>query len=386
MNGLPPLTERIGRLISLPSISSVDPAHDQPNLQVIHQLADWAETLGFRVAIEPVSEGKANLIATLGASSDPEAPGGLVLSGHTDTVPCNPSLWQSDPFTATLRDGRIYGLGACDMKGFFAVALEAAGRFSRQHLQRPLILIGTADEESSMSGARQLLASSRNFGRKALIGEPTRLQPIRLHKGVMMERIRVTGRSGHSSDPSLGANALNGMTDVLNALIRFQSRLKRDYHHEGFRINYPTLNLGAIHGGDNPNRICGACETFIDIRPLPGMTLDGTRALLTEALDGVFEAERGLTLEIDALFPGTPPFETPKEAELTLAVEAATGQSAGSVAFGTEGPFFRALGLETLILGPGDIAQAHQPDEYLALADIPPAVDLFERLIRRYCL
>ena len=383
---LPPLTERIARLIGLGSVSSADPDLDQSNRPVIDQLAEWAETVGFQVEIDPVSDTKANLIARLGGSLDAEAPGGLILSGHTDTVPCNPELWQSDPWQAALRDDRIYGLGACDMKGFFAVALEAARRFEGIQLQQPLILIGTADEESSMSGARQLMHSGRRLGRRAIIGEPTGLRPIRMHKGVMMERIRVIGRSGHSSDPALGANALNGMAKVLNALIDLQDRLKEHYRHPGFEVDYPTLNLGAIRGGDNPNRICGCCETAIDIRPLPGMSLESTRALLEETLNGLLPESTGLRLEIASLFPGTPAFETPAEAELTRVLEDATGHSAGSVAFGTEGPFFSALGLETLILGPGHIAQAHQPNEYLALADIPPAVRVYESLIQKYCL
>ena len=153
---LPDLETRIRQLIGEPSISSPDPRHDQSNLGVIHRLAEWAENLGFTVKIDPVSPHKANLIATLGASTSEDIEGGLILSGHTDTVPCDPALWSSDPFSAVWRDDRIYGLGSCDMKAFFALALEAASRFRKEDLQRPLVLLGTADEESSMSGARQL--------------------------------------------------------------------------------------------------------------------------------------------------------------------------------------------------------------------------------------
>ena len=191
----------IAALIGQPSISSPDLRHDQSNLGVIQRLAEWAENLGFRVEIDPVGPGKANLIATLGASRSADQTGGLVLSGHTDTVPCNPELWSSDPFTATERDDRIYGLGSADMKAFFALILEAAARFDIKDLQRPLVLLGTADEESSISGARQLLAQQRRLGRQAVIGEPTGLKPIRMHKGVMMESITVHGRAGHSSNP-----------------------------------------------------------------------------------------------------------------------------------------------------------------------------------------
>lgn len=385
MHQIPSLTERMAQLIGSPSISCADPKLDQSNLGVIHHLAEWSETLGFKVEIETVAPGKANLIATLGPATSGTVPGGLVLSGHTDTVPCNPDLWHSDPFTATFREDRIYGLGSCDMKGFFAIALEAASRFKAKDLKEPLILIGTADEESSMSGARQLLASSRQLGRKAVIGEPTDLQPIRVHKGVMMEAIRVKGRAGHSSDPSLGANAIIGMHQVISALLALQEELKAHYRHPAFKVDYPSLNLGAIHGGDNPNRICGHCETLIDIRPLPGMSLETVQALLEERLSGLLQDSNGLTLEIEPLFPGVPPFETSAEAELTRYLEKATGKAAGAVAFGTEGPFFSALGLETLILGPGSIDQAHQPNEFLSLSDVAPGITLFENLIGRYC-
>lgn len=384
-NALPGLLDRMTQLIGSPSISSADRSLDQSNLGVIHLLAEWSESLGFRSEIEEVGPGKANLIATFGPSTSGAVPGGLVLSGHTDTVPCNPDLWHSDPFKATVRDGKMYGLGSCDMKGFFALALEAAARFNPATLREPLILIGTCDEESSMSGARRLVSDARQLGRKAVIGEPTGLKPIRVHKGVMMEAIRVKGRSGHSSDPSLGANAILGMHQVLSELLVLQEEFKARYRHPAFKVDYPTMNFGAIHGGDNPNRICGHCECLIDIRPLPGMDLDEIRRGVDERLSGLFSKESGLSLEVEALFPGVPPFETPADAELTRFLETTTGQTAGAVNFGTEGPFFNALGLETIIVGPGSIDQAHQPDEFLDLSEIDPGVRLLEQLIGRYC-
>lgn len=385
MSGMPKMLDRMAELIAIPSVSSARPDLDQPNLNVIDRLAEWAEEIGFRCEIDPIRPGKANLIARLGSSRDADAPGGLVLSGHTDTVPTDPNLWSSDPWVAKLRDDRLYGLGACDMKGFFALALEAAGRFRPEDLAQPLILIGTADEESSMSGARQLLASSRQLGRQAVIGEPTGLLPIRMHKGVMMETLRVRGRSGHSSDPKLGVNAIEGMMEILKVLKTEREALSARFCNPAFKVKHPTLNFGAIHGGDNPNRICGCCEVHIDIRPLPGMTIESTRDWLEDSLRNVLDPETGLSLEIESLFPGVPPFETPKDAPLTRFLEETTGHAAGAVAFGTEGPFFRELGLDTMILGAGDIARAHQPDEFLALSEIGPAVSLFERLIDRFC-
>jgi acetylornithine deacetylase len=272
------------------------------------------------------------------------------------------------------------------MKSFFALALEAASRFKASDLQRPLVLVGTADEESSMSGARALLAQNRRLGRQAVIGEPTGLRPIRLHKGVMMESITVRGRSGHSSDPSLGANAMEGMHALLGELLAWRAELRDRYRNPAFKVDYPTLNLGVIRGGDNPNRICGCCETQIDIRPLPGMSLDDLHETLETRLAERLSRHPGLTLEVRRLFPGLPPFETAADAEIVRAGETLSGQQTGAVAFGTEAPFLSRLGMDTLVMGPGHIDQAHQPDEYLPLSHIRPGVEILSGLVERFCV
>jgi acetylornithine deacetylase len=379
---IPNTLSMIRALIGQPSVSCTDPRYDQSNLPVIALLAEWLETMGFAVEIRPVTPNKSNLIATLGHS---ENQGGLVLSGHTDTVPCNPDLWTSDPFVATERDGRLYGLGSADMKSFFALILEAASRFDPKRLRQPLVVLATADEESSMAGAKSLLAQNARLGRYAVIGEPTGLRPIRMHKGVMMEAITVKGRSGHSSDPSLGANAIEGMQAVLAELLAFRAELKARYRNPAFKVDYPTLNLGSIHGGDNPNRICGCCETQIDIRPLPGMDLEALHRTLAERLAPVLVGYPGLSLEVRRLFDGLPPFETPADSEIVRSCEKIAGQDSDAVAFGTEAPFLSRLGMETVVMGPGHIEQAHQPDEYLPLAHIRPAVDILSRLIDKFC-
>ncbi|MGZ8219987.1 acetylornithine deacetylase [Methylomagnum sp.] len=381
----PPTLAMIRALIAQPTVSCTDPRLDQSNLPVIHLLAEWAEGLSFRADIHPIgTSNKANLVATLGDPAD--QPGGLVLSGHTDTVPCNPELWTSDPFQATERDGRIYGLGSCDMKAYFALVLEAAARFDPKDFRRPLVLLGTADEESSMSGARALLANNQRLGRQAVIGEPTGLRPIRTHKGVMMEAITVRGKAGHSSDPALGANAIDGMYAVLGELLAFRAELKAKHRHPAFKVDYPTLNLGAIHGGDNPNRICGHCETQIDIRPLPGMDLDELHQALQDRLAPVLANQPGLSLELRRLFDGLPPFETPADSDIIRAAEEFSGAESGAVAFGTEAPFLTQLGMQTVVMGPGHIDQAHQPDEYLPLDHIKPGVEILSKLIERFCI
>lgn len=236
-----------------------------------------------------------------------------------------------------------------------------------------------------MDGARALVAAGRPLGRYAVIGEPTGLKPIRLHKGVMMEAIRVQGRAGHASDPSLGNSALEGMHRVIGELLAMRAGWATRYRNPQFAVEVPTLNLGHIHGGDNPNRICAHCELHIDIRPLPGMCLHALReeidAHLARALEGT-----GLGWSSEALIEGIEPFETPADSRLVAAAEQLTGHTAGSVAFGTEGPYLNKLGMDTIILGPGDIAQAHQPDEYLALDRIPPTLELLRALIRRFCI
>lgn len=380
---LPSLLTMIGQLVALPSISSYDARYDQSNLAVVHLLAEWVEQLGFAVTLQQVSDTKANLLAVLGDASDRN---GLVLSGHTDTVPCDPGQWQSDPFCLTMRDQRLYGLGVADMKAFFTLALVAASQIDGKKLQRPLVLLATADEESSMSGVKWLVDRQERPGRYAVIGEPTRLRPVRMHKGVMSEALCVHGHAGHASDPALGANAIEGMHTVIGDLLAWRAELQQCHHNVAFSVPVPTLNLGAIHGGDNSNRICARCEIYIDIRLLPGMTPPTLREELHQRLAHSLDQQPRLHLELRSLFEGLPPFATPADALLVRACEAFSGQAAEAVQFGTEAPYLSALGLETVVLGPGDIAQAHQPDEFLALAQLQPGIHIYRQLIQQFCL
>jgi acetylornithine deacetylase len=378
----PNLMTMLEWLIAIPSVSSVVPERDQSNEALVDTLADWLQGAGFGVEklAVPGCAGKYNLIASAGRGEH-----GLVLAGHTDTVPYDEADWHSDPFLLTERDGRLYGLGTSDMKSFFALVLEALRGLDPKTLQQPLVILATADEESGMCGAQALVDLGRRLGRHAVIGEPTGLRPIRMHKGIGMEAIRLTGRAGHSSDPSLGVSALEGMYRVLGEVLRWRDELQARYRNPMFQVPVPTLNLGRIHGGDNPNRICGHCELEIDIRPLPGMDLPTLREELEARLRGVVEGSR-LRLEIERLFPGIPAVETPSDAPIVRAAEELTGHPAGAVAFATEAPYFAQTGLQTLVLGPGDIDQAHQPDEYLALNRLDPYVALVRSLIRRFCL
>ncbi|MNF87441.1 Acetylornithine deacetylase [compost metagenome] len=300
-------------------------------------------------------------------------------------MPFDGALWQTDPLKLTEVDGRWVGLGSCDMKGFFALVIEAVKPLLDQPFKQPLLILATCDEESSMAGARALADAGRPLGRAAVIGEPTGLRPIRLHKGVMMERIDILGRSGHSSDPSLGHSALEAMHDAMGELRGLRLQWQREFRNPQFTVPQPTLNFGCIHGGDNPNRICGQCSMEFDLRPLPGMDPQVLRAAIQQKLDPIAERHK-VKIDYAPLFPEVPPFEQAEDCELVRVAERLTGHRAEAVAFGTEAPYLQRLGCETLVLGPGDIACAHQPGEYLEMSRLQPTVQLLRQLIGHYCL
>lgn len=368
-------------LLRLPSVSSANRALDMGNRGVIELLAERFAQLGFACEVLdiPGQPHKANLIATKGTG-----PGGLVLAGHTDTVPFDEKLWALNPLQVTEKDGRLYGLGSTDMKGFFAVAHEALRTLGAVSFKQPLIIVATADEESSMDGARALVKLGRPKARYAIIGEPTGLKPVSRHKGVMMERLHVQGQSGHSSNPALGKNALEAMHDMIAELLAFRQQLQHKYHDPHFALDVPTLNLGAIHGGDNPNRICGHCQLEFDVRLLPGMTSVGVRDEIRARIEPL-ALRHGVSFTFTPLFPGVEAFANEQTA-LLRACEKLTGHGAQSVSYGTEAPFFQQLGMDTLVLGPGSIDVAHQPNEYMALDQVQPCIHLLQGLVRQFCL
>jgi len=227
------LLDMIGQLIALPSVSSTQANIDTSNQAVINLLANWLNDLGFHCQVissskEPNSQHKTNLIASIGPQGS-EGDMGLVLSGHTDTVNFDHTGWNTDPFKATEKNNKLYGLGTADMKSFLAIAIEAAKEFSYKNLKQRLTIVATADEESTMQGAKTLSKLDQTLGKYCIIGEPTDLTPVNQHKGVCMESIKLFGQAGHSSDPSLGNNALDGMRLVLNELEIFKQELAEKY-------------------------------------------------------------------------------------------------------------------------------------------------------------
>lgn len=370
------------RLIELPSISCTTPSLDMGNLAVIEQLAEWLEALGFSCEILPLAlrPHKANLIATLG-----KGPGGLVLAGHTDTVPYDEGAWQSDPFVLTERGAYWHGLGTSDMKAFLALAIEAAREFADMELSHPLIILATADEESGMDGARALVQAGRPNARYAVIGEPTGMRPAHCHKGIFVDRIRVLGKSGHSSNPALGQNAIDGMHRVLGSLYDFRHSLAERRRMPEFKVQHSTLNTGCIHGGDNANRIPACCELDVDLRFLPGQNESELRTEMRELVSASL-ADTEYSVEFEPLFEGLPAFSTALDSPIVTACEQLTGHRAEAVDFATEGSLLNQLGMQTVVLGPGSIECAHQPDEFLDTGNIRPTIETLRSLITRFCL
>ena len=371
------LTDLLARIIHCNSISSINPSIDQGNREVIDLLANTLRELGFAIEVMDLGNNKANLIATYGSG-----PGGLVLAGHTDTVPCDEALWQSNPFQLTERDNRWYGLGSCDMKGFFPLAIEAFKSLPDRNLKQPLIILATADEESSMSGAKALVSAGRPIARSALIGEPTNNRPVKMHKGIMIEKLTITGKSGHSSNPALGNNAMESMQRILGQLMAMRDRMKQQ-KHAGFLIDHPTLNLGCIQGGDNANRICGHCFLAFEIRPLPGMDLQQLQKDIEREVSKTAEADK-MDWKLEKLI--VPPFCGDEHSEIVALCEKLTGHRGESVAFATEAPYLQELGMDVVVLGPGDIDVAHQPNEFLPLDRVQPTINFLSQLIGHSCL
>ena len=380
MKSAPQLLEMIGQLIAIPSVSSTQAQFDTSNKAIIDCLANWLDDLGFQTEIIPSSTEKYNLIAWIGDGED-----GLVLSGHTDTVNFDQTGWNTNPFLAEQVGSRLYGLGTADMKSFLAIAIEAAKEFVGKNLQQRLTIVATADEESTMQGVRTLVENNRKPGRFCIIGEPTNLTPVRQHKGVFMESITLYGKAGHASNPALGNNALEGMRVVLNELDRFKQELAEKYVDHDFIVPVPTLNLGHIHGGDNPNRICAECELHIDIRLLPGMQIGALRDELHQRISNKIDS-LGLTCNFKALFDGVPAFKTAEDSRIVKLVSSYTNKSPTSVTFATEAPFFNSMGMETVVLGPGSIDQAHQPNEFIELSSLKPTTELLQKVIHSICM
>ncbi|XKG71170.1 acetylornithine deacetylase [Pseudidiomarina marina] len=385
MPQLPSFIQMYRELVAIPSVSCLDPSWDTSNKPVIDKLATWLECLGFQIDIHELDHqaGKYNLLAHYipdGAES-----GGLMLAGHTDTVPWDEGRWTQDPFKLREDNGRLYGLGTADMKGFFAFVIEALRSTDLRQLKKPLYILATADEETTMAGARELDAFGHLKPDFAVIGEPTSMTPVITHKGHMTEAVRITGKSGHSSNPAAGINAIEIMHDVITELRGIQKEFQERYHDDAFAVPYPTLNFGAIHGGDAANRICACCELHIDMRPLPGMNISELYGLIDHRLAAVKARYPGAVC-LEHMHEPVPGYRCDKDAEIVRLASELTGNAAQPANYCTEAPFVQALGCQTIVMGPGNIAQAHQPDEFILIDEIAPAQNQLRALIRQVCM
>lgn len=382
MNGLPTFTNAISQLISVPSISSTLESWDQSNKVIIELLSSWFETLGFEISVQavPNTRNKFNMLAKIGSGE-----GGMLLAGHSDTVPFDQGRWQSDPLSVVNKDHKLYGLGTCDMKGFFAFILQACISVNLTHLKKPLYVLATADEETTMAGARFFAQSQAIKPDVAIIGEPTNLVPVVMHKGHMSHKISVKGQAGHSSNPDAGVNAIEIMHQIISQLLILKKQLSLGYKNERFNVQHPTLNFGAIRGGDNANRICGQCELDIDMRSLPGMRDSELINWLSETLAPIASSFPG-RITINELDPSSPSFQENSENELVVTAEKLSGHQCCAVNYATEAPFIQQIGCQTIVMGPGSIDQAHQPNEFLAHSEIDKTNQLLVQLIHHFCM
>ncbi len=371
------------KLVGAPTVST------DSNLELIFYLANRLESAGARVEVMRDESGeKANLWATLG----PEADGGIVLSGHTDVVPVTDQDWTHDPFDMVERDGRLYGRGTCDMKGFLAACLTMAPVFAERIGGRPLHFAFTHDEETGCIGAGHLVAALRDRDLRpamAIIGEPTEMRVIEGHKGCYEYTTEFRGREGHGSAPDRGVNAVEYAARYIARLLALRELLKTRAP-EGSRFDPPhtTINVGALQGGVAHNVIASRAQLDWEMRPVVPADADFVKAdLAGYARDILLPAMRAVDPEADILtkvvgeIAGLEPMEM--NAARDLVADLTGANAAHTVPFGTEAGLFQSLGMDCIVCGPGSIEQAHKANEYLALDQLQACLDMLDRLSQR---
>ncbi len=371
------------RLIAFPSVSS------DSNLTLIQWIRDYLGDLGVHATLVPAPDGqpKANLWATIG----PDRPGGIVLSGHTDVVPVEDQPWSSDPFTLVRRDGRFYGRGTSDMKGFIALCLALVPEMLARSLKTPIHLAFSYDEELGCLGAPSLIAELGRRFRKpslAIIGEPTSMRLGTRHKGCYSFETDVIGRDGHSSQTHKGANAISAAAEIIGELERIAEELRASgISDANFEPPYSTINIGRIHGGTAINIIARHCQVQWDFRATPGAD---PNALVLPRLER-FVAETVLP-RLQRVAPESaivtrprvrvPPLTEEKDGAAEALVKFLTGANETiGMAFATEAGQFQEAGLSAIVCGPGSIAQAHQPDEFIEISQLEAGDEFLRKLI-----
>jgi acetylornithine deacetylase len=377
------MREILERLVAFDTVSS------NPNRALIDYVRTLLDDAGIAVTLIPdAGGGKANLYASTG----PAGPGGVMLSGHTDVVPVDGQAWTRPPFALTEAEGRLYGRGTADMKGFVACAIEAMLIAARRPLAAPLHLALSYDEEVGCLGVGSLidmLAAAPVRPRFCIVGEPTGLQVATGHKGKVALRATCTGREGHSALAPLALNALHLGSDFLAAVRALQAEVAASGLRDGdYDVPYTTLHVGKMSGGVQVNIVPNLAVLDFEIRSLAGEDVAGLIARLQAEAEAITAPLRAsfpeAAIRLDRLwdYPG---LGTPPDAEVVRFVQSLTGANGTiKVAFGTEGGLFdQRLGVPTVICGPGSMAQGHKPDEFVTVEQVERCRTMLAALVRR---
>jgi acetylornithine deacetylase len=376
----------------LSHLVAFDSTSRNSNLPIADFLCDYLDRPWIRIDRNPSADGtKANVIAWIGpAPRDDRA--GLVLSGHMDVVPADEAGWRNDPFTLADEGDRWVGRGACDMKGFLALATNLATEVAPDRLRAPLALVFTYDEEVGTLGAKRLLESygpGASLPRAAVIGEPTSLRVARAHKGHLKLRITLQGRSAHSGYPHLGMNAIEPAGRVICALTGLRRELERDeaLHRELFpEVPFVPLNVGTVHGGAAINVVPDRCVVEVGVRPLPGLPGTEASAALAERIRRAAVAAAAPCEPVVEILSDSPPLLLDESAPIHRHLRELVGQSeTTTVSFATDAGWLQRLGLDCAIFGPGTIEVAHKPNESLPKSELAAARGLLARTVRRFC-
>ncbi|MDE2333309.1 MAG: acetylornithine deacetylase [Rhodospirillales bacterium] len=382
------MSEKMSSQDLLARLVAFDTTSRSSNLALIEFVRDYLATLGVeaRVSVDPTGR-KANLHALVG----PAVAGGIALSGHVDTVPVDGQAWTGDPFTLRVADGKLIARGAADMKGFVACMLAAVPRLKAMRLAKPVHLFVTHDEETTMEGARRMVAELDTGPRPAccVVGEPTLLQPVLAHKGKLSLRVIVRGKPGHSSEPAKGVNAVQAAAEAVAWVAsEARARAKTGPFDARFDPPYTTIHVGTMAGGTILNIIPEHAEFTMEWRDIPFDDVEAEFARLRAHVAAVIEPSMravdpasGFSYEVIDTIPG---LALPERDPLVAMVQQASGSnSVGAVSYGTEGGLYERAGIPTIVCGPGAIAQAHQPDEWIAASQLLACDAFIDRLAER---
>ena len=373
------VTQTLSELVGIKSVSSLS------NAPIIDYLDDRCTAMGFVTRrfsyVDENGIEKINLIAIIGTDFSESTEVELALVGHTDTVPFDPN-WK-EATTLTEQDGKLIGRGACDTKAFIAATLTALEHLDLQTLQRPLALVFTADEEIGLRGAKYLADLGVLQPRYSIVGEPTSLQPIRGGKGYSLAEVVVRGREAHSAYPSLGASAVFRAARLIIRLEHLAQELRRD-EHQDFDPPHTTLNVGLIRGGSAKNVIAGECRFTLEWRPIPSQRSDHVLTLINNAIDDEQKSDADFDAEVklERLDSG---FDTAADSPIVSLMERLTNKRAGTVAFGTEAAHMTALGSEAVVIGPGNIREAHRTGEFVPIDELEKCAEIIQGAVQALC-